>query len=332
MIVKRARSKGAARLLLLGALLLLVATGTTAKVAVPVDPAGVRQRGVIPGAQAESSDKEFWCPMHPSIRSGAPGKCALCGMQLIEITNPTYIPYRLDVEVKPRQLRSGQRGRLKLLVRDPRTDAVVQRFEPMHERIFHLFVISHDLQYFQHAHPVLKSDGSLELDIVLPRPGPYQLYGDFLPSGGFPQFVQKSLITADFKGSLTSARSRLAPDVEAQVDQGLRVSLDMSKPIAGREQLVRCVIHDAATGAPVTDLEPFLGAPGHMLIVSEDLVEGSHTHPVEGIASPEGPEVVFQVLFPRAVQYRVWAQFQRGGRVVTVAFTIPVSPVSALMK
>jgi hypothetical protein len=195
-----------------------------------------------------------------------------------------------------------------------------------------LFVISHDLQYFSHVHPTPQPDGSLEIDLVLPRPTAYQLYGDFLPGGGSTQMVQKSLITADFKGSLASARGVAAADLTPKVDQGVRVSLDMSPPIAGREQLVRCRIEDAETGAPVTDLEPFLGAPGHMLIVSEDLADAVHSHPLDGMVSPNGPEVIFQVIFPRAIKYRVWAQFQRAGRVVTASFTLPVSTEALLQK
>ena len=84
---------------------------------------------------------------------------------------------------------------------------------------------------------------------------------------------------------------------------------------------------DETSGAPASDIEPFLGAPGHLVSVSADLSAAAHSHPV---AQP-GPasSVAFQLLFPRAGMQRVWVQFQRSGRVFTASFTIPVDERAA---
>jgi len=58
-----------------------------------------------------------------------------------------------------------------------------------------------------------------------------------------------------------------------------------------------------------------------MLAVSNDLIDMIHTHP--SIADG-GPNVQFDLYFPREATYRIWVQFQRFGKVNTV-FTIPVS-------
>jgi hypothetical protein len=78
-------------------------------------------------------------------------------------------------------------------------------------------------------------------------------------------------------------------------------------------------------------LEPYLGAWGHMLAASDDLIDMIHDHPlyVDGVEPPalQRPwpsQVQFNVLFPRERVYRVWFQFQSRGAVNTVAFTIPV--------
>jgi hypothetical protein len=47
-----------------------------------------------------------------------------------------------------------------------------------------------------------------------------------------------------------------------------------------------------------------------------------HTHP--SIADG-GPNVQFDLYFPREATYRIWVQFQRLGKVNTLVFTIPVS-------
>jgi hypothetical protein len=86
---------------------------------------------------------------------------------------------------------------------------------------------------------------------------------------------------------------------------------------------------DAVTGAPVKDLERYLGAFAHALIVNEELTEYIHAHPeeqLEGttVQSGGGPEVVFHTLFPKGGRYRAWIQFQRAGKLSTVTFTFRV--------
>jgi hypothetical protein len=38
-----------------------------------------------------------------------------------------------------------------------------------------------------------------------------------------------------------------------------------------------------------------------------------------------GPRVEFRTWFPRTGLYKAWAQFQRGGRVLTVPFVVEVT-------
>jgi len=210
-------------------------------------------------------------------------------------------------------------------VRNPKDDSVIQRFETVHERIFHLFVVSQGLDYFAHIHPHLRANGVLDVDVTLPREGVYQLVGDFVPTGAAPQLVQRALVTAGYSGPL-SAPPNLVPDLNEQVDGNTRAQILMSPLIAGREQLITLDLSDALTRVPVSDLEPYLGATGHLFAASTDLSAVFHSHPVAGVTSAAGPTIVFQVLFPRPGMYRLWTQFQRQGSVSTVRFTVPVAP------
>ena len=72
---------------------------------------------------------------------------------------------------------------------------------------------------------------------------------------------------------------------------------------------------------PDDGLEPYLGAWGHMLAVSEDLVDLVHTHP---FIADGGPTVQFNLVFPRPGLFRIWTQFQRQGVVNTLHFDVPV--------
>jgi hypothetical protein len=74
----------------------------------------------------------------------------------------------------------------------------------------------------------------------------------------------------------------------------------------------------------VTDLEPYLGAMAHFVIVSENTQDFLHAHPVGGIKT--GSSVISTITnFPRAGIYKLWAQFQRQGQIVTVPYVLSVS-------
>ena len=181
----------------------------------------------------------------------------------------------------------------------------------------HLFLVGDGLDYFAHEHPVPQPDGVFMLDVRLPKPGPYMAIAEFLPEGGTPQTFQQAFTT----GEAFVRPASPAVDIAPQTVDGMRVSLDASKVAAGDTKALTFRIEDAASGAPVTDLEPYLGAGAHLLVVPADLTEAIHGHPTE---DGSGPAVSFAPLVPRAGRYKVWIQFQRGGKVSTASFVIDV--------
>lgn len=265
--------------------------------------------------------------MHAHIRAAAPGRCSECGMTLVPVTPDIEGRYHLDVDLMPSRDRGREARKLRLVVREPVTNAIVRRFETVHEQPFHLFMVSDDLREFFHAHPVARPDGSLELTPAPLLSGPYQLYADFLPAGGTPQLIRKTVlatpVSPGFSGSPTP---HVVPDLSEKVDGRLRVRIepDPAAFIAGRPGLIAFHVSDASTGAPISDLEPYLGAWGHAFIVSADLADAVHSHPLTPLAGSGGPTIFFQQRFPRAGSYRLWAQFKRGGSIATVSFTVAV--------
>ena len=257
-----------------------------------------KSAGVLASQRAASD--VFVCPMHSDVREVSPGICPRCGMRLVPVAAEAPGRYILETETIPAALNAAKRGRLKLRVRHPASGDLVRQFIDVHEKLFHLFVVSHDLQHFEHIHPTLAADGSFEIDVTLPRAGAYQLYADFLPDGGTPQLLQRTLLTAGFIDDPDNARARLQPDVAEKSDRGIIVTLQLSAGdgfVAGRQEMFRLRLSDARSGAPVTDLQPFLGASGHALILSHDLVDAVHSHPVLEFSQPHGPDIVFEAVF-----------------------------------
>jgi hypothetical protein len=256
---------------------------------------------------------QFWCPMHPDERAPQRGRCGICGMALVPMPPARFATYPVDLRVTP----TLNGVRLRLAVAHPRTGAIVRKFSIVHERPLHLFVIGESLEFFTHDHPVQQPDGVFMLDVRLPRPGPYMAIAEFLPDGGSPQMFQQAFTT----GEAFARPVMPAVDLDPKIAGGVRVIVDASKLRGGDTRTLTFRLEDAASGAPIGDLEPYLGASAHMLMIPVDLTEAIHGHPVE---DARGPTVAFSPLVPCAGRYKAWIQFQRAGQVSTVAFVIEV--------
>jgi hypothetical protein len=251
--------------------------------------------------------------MDPDVRSSKPDRCGKCGMKLVAGL-PGVEEYPVDMRMSPAAPKPGDRVKLRFRVRTPdrKADAKLQL---IHEKLFHLFLVSRDLSVFRHDHPELQPDGSFVHETVLPKSGMYRLLCDFYPEGGRPQMIAKTLFT---RGDNPSPRlhADLAPKKAENL--GISLRLDPPEPLAGKKTMLFCQLD------PASGLEQYLGAWGHLLAASSDLVDMIHTHPAweEG-----GPNVQFNLIFPRPGVHRVWVQFQRLGVVNTAHFDVPVSAV-----
>jgi len=261
-----------------------------------------------------------WCPMHPDIRAPGEGTCPICRMALVPIPPPRIGEYRLDVTLTSRD--GGGASGLSLMVRDPDSGDRVSRFLDVHERPFHLFVVSRDLATFAHVHPESQDDGTLVLTHEL-APGEYMLIADFLPAGGTSQLVQRAIVTPGYSGPLFAPAPVLETLASEQVVGGLRIHLEATAIVPRRPSQLRFTISDVDSGRPIRDLEPYLGAPGHLLAVSPDLTMAIHAHPEGGPTS--GPVVTFDPVLPAPGRYKIWVQLQRKGEVITAPFVIEAS-------
>jgi hypothetical protein len=262
---------------------------------------------------------EYVCPMDPDIRSKVPGICPRCGMKLIPGI-AERVEYPLDVEITPRPLRAGKNVRLVFSVRDPKTLKTVRDFEIVHEKKFHLFLISQDTSWFVHEHPVARPDGSFEITVQFPKPALYRVLTDFWPLSGTPQLVEKTIMVPGpgFKLATAKLQEDLSPQKTANL--GVELITIPQHAVAGQKTMIFVRV------APNDGIELYLGAPAHMLAASGDLIDLIHTHPVQVNDPPntDYKEMQFNVFFPRAGMHRIWLQFQRKGVVNTAAFNVPV--------
>jgi uncharacterized membrane protein len=318
----------------------------SARAALPVEGAmtmGYFDPWVTPAVRPVPPNRvaRFQCPMHDGIVSETPGVCALCGMPLValrRVPSPTLHDAGYDMRLDT--------GAGAVLAGTP----VVLRFTPLqaggrlhdlmivHQHPLHLIVVSADFAFYDHVHPTREPDDSLALAYTFPRPGAYLLYAEVTPAGQRAQ-VFRLLVAARARtgdpdppaGLPDLAPSpSLAKSVEGDPSTTAELLFQPRTPVAGLE--THFLVRFSKNGAPVNDLEPYLGAMAHGVFISQDSKVYLHCHP-EQLTSPGpnargGPDIPFATFFPRPGLYKLWIQFKRQGEMGLVAYTIDVkSPV-----
>jgi hypothetical protein len=285
---------------------------------------------------AQPEESSYVCSMHPEIILDEPGACPKCGMALVKTARPEASEFNLQISTIPRFVKVGQPFKLSLEIQHPKSGKRVKEFHIVHDMPFHLFVVSQDLESFAHIHPTQQPDGTFTIKTTVTRAGAYLIYCDIFPKGGLPQVLRGNLLTAGFSGDLFSSRASLTTDtVLNRTTSGIRFELTLTPhiPVAGKKVTLNYKLVDEKTGEAIRDLEPYLGAFGHTLILSEDTKDYVHSHPtkliVDGADRTQlrgGPEVSFDAFVPRPGRYRIWSQFQRDGKVITIQSTIEAKP------
>ena len=189
----------------------------------------------------------------------------------------------------------------------------VTGYETQHEKLLHLVVVRRDLGGYRHVHPTLDTATgrwSVPLDLGA---GSWRVYADFTPTGG-----SASLAEADLAVTGEPAPAPPEPDdATANVD-GFAVHLTRD---GGELRL-----HVQRDGADVTDLEPYLGAYGHLVAIRADDLSYLHVHPQDG---PAGPTVAFHTGLEEPGRYRLFFEFQHGGSVHRADFGLTVTEKGA---
>jgi hypothetical protein len=193
----------------------------------------------------------------------------------------------------------------------------VTAFDVEHDEDLHLIAVRRDLSGYQHVHPELSPDGTWRVPLAL-TPGAWRVFADFVPSAD----GENRVLGADLEVAGDYAPQPLpAPTAAAEVD-GYTVVLTGELVPGEESQLTLGVSRD---GVPVTDLQPYLGAYGHLVALRDGDLAYLHVHPVEATSGAEpapGPDVDFATTAPSAGTYRLFLDFKHGDTVRTASFTV----------
>jgi hypothetical protein len=187
------------------------------------------------------------------------------------------------------------------------------------EKELHLVIVGRDLTGYAHVHPAQDDDGVWTVTAPAMAPGSYRVFADFVPAGG-----DRLTLGADLTVPGDHRPAELPPaSTETTVD-GYHVSFD-GELVAGVEsELTVTVTHE---GEPVSDLEPYLGSLGHLVVIRDGDLAYLHVHPLEEADRPGGPSVRFAVEVPTDGTYGLIFDFSHGDEVRTAAIVTTTTGV-----
>jgi len=217
----------------------------------------------------------------------------------------------------PETVRADQQVDLLLEIADSAGNAV-ERFDVVHEKLLHLIVVSNDLQYFNHIHPEYQGKGRFVVQTALPSGGTYFFFCDYKPAGSAGQ-------VATFAKQVPGTQPPTLPKATtaSRVQGDTAINLTTGPIKAGKETTLAFELQQAVNGLPVHDLQPYLGAMGHLVIIREaaelTAAEYIHTHAMDG---EQRNLIPFMTVLPQPGWYKLFAQFNRDGDIVTAAFWV----------
>jgi hypothetical protein len=221
------------------------------------------------------------------------------------------------VRTEPAQPKAGDKIVLKLMIHDA-AGAMLKDFEVVHEHKVHLIVVRDGLDQFAHLHPEIDAAGNMTVTHTFPVGGTYWLCADYKPVGR-PAGVARTEVSVS---GVAPEKPAIVPNAANQIQaDGLQAAVKIVGAKAGADGRVEFTLTDTAN-KPLTDLQPYMGAMGHLVVISADGKDYVHSHPAPGKTAAN--VIAFDVHFGKAGIYKGWGQFLRAGTVRIVPFAFQV--------
>lgn len=262
--------------------------------------------------------------------TGMPMRPAMSVMMTADVPAVEAADTGLDVRLSVTDARAGTPSRVLITVLDTRTGGPIQDLTRSHGAWMHLIATRGDLGTFAHVHPEPTGrPGELAVEMTFPTGGTYIINTEFRRQGRMNDIHQRQELTVPGAAPLPAT---VTAGPRSIVIDGVRVTLDGQAQAEGRSDL-HLTVADAGTGQPLTDLQPYLAAAGHVVIMRADGTTFAHEHaevtdeqgrPAFAVpGSTFGPELDVHTEFDGPGMYRIWSQFRLAdGTLITAPFTV----------
>lgn len=220
------------------------------------------------------------------------------------------------------ELAAGPKSPLDFVVEGP-DGSPVTAYTPQHEKELHLIAVRRDFSGFQHVHPTRAADGTWSTTVAL-TPGAWRVFADIAPKGAEPMTLGADVSVAGTYAPVAAPTE----DVRTATVDGYTVTLT-GELAPGTDSALTLSV--SRGGKPVSDLDPYLSAFGHLVALRTGDLAYLHVHPEghpgDGTTKP-GPDITFGATVPSAGTYRLFLDFQHEGVVRTAAFTVTAGGTS----
>jgi hypothetical protein len=211
-------------------------------------------------------------------------------------------------------------GNLKFAINSSGAHLRESDFEIVHEKIMHTIVVKKDLTEFQHVHPEINSDGVFALEgFVFPRAGHYRLFADFSPKsiGHAGHHHSSMVLYHDITVGEPDEEER--PNIQL-ISRDQAQGYDVTLSLAREGHMPTLSFTIRRDGQLITDLENYLGALGHLVVLSQNNLEYLHAHPDNSAGPKQNGTIDFMVHFTASGLHKAFLQFQHEHKVVTSSF------------
>jgi hypothetical protein len=251
--------------------------------------------------------------MHPEVKGKKGDKCPKCGMDLVAVKENSD-QYTVALTTSPKAIQAGEPAQLAFTFKE--SDRKVS-LEISHEMKVHLMTISEDLTWFRHIHPEEQKDGSYTITETFPYSGRYLIFTDFKPADAAP-IVNKKII--EVKGNTNNNKADNSEKFISEVD-GYKVTLENGNDFkSNRTQSLKISIKQNGKALTENDIQQYLGANAHIVMIGRSDKEYLHIHPVTDKRFP----VYAETHIEKPGIYRIWVQFKSDEKVHTADFTVNV--------
>lgn len=185
----------------------------------------------------------------------------------------------------------------------------VRTFTKIHEKDLHFILVNRELTVFHHVHPTRAADGTWSIALPALAAGSYRAVADFEIAHG-PRLV----LGVDLAVAGTYTTTALAAPATTSIVDGYAVTIATEVRRGGEVKVALTVRKD---GRLVTDLQPYLGAFGHLVAMRSGDLAYAHVHPndyVDGV-------VDFDAELTAQGRYGLFFDFKHGDTVHTATFT-----------
>ncbi|HEY1462482.1 MAG TPA: hypothetical protein VGF44_03585 [Terriglobales bacterium] len=253
---------------------------------------------------------------------------------------------------------------------------ILQSLRPDHGHLMHLFLVrTPGWNYFCHVHPEREANGFFSRDLPNLPAGHYQMFADVVTDSGLAVTMVGQVDLPKVSGATLQGDDSIAAAPAQEQTVGMQTTAPLTDgrmiwergdgPIHARTALeLRFHVKDNK-GTPVSNLEPYMGMAGHLVVLRSDGSVFAHVHPAGSVAMASlelaqqslvgssvggvsvsanagstmpdmpgmnmqqtvfGPEVSFPYGFPHPGNYRLFVQVKRNGEVQTGVFDVAVEP------